>query len=229
MTEEAFKLLQAHLVHRIGEPAGQSLEISSLRRREVAKPLNTRPTIFAAASRGFCYLPDTVAHICRTRETDVLQATFRLANADHTASKEKQVSESVIPIIEGMIVDGRCRPGGIPFTNLDPLTDGTPRSGNPDIYSTRQVSSFTMQHGLPMIAPNFFLAAKGPYGSTAVAKRQAYYDGAFGTRGSTACSHTDRANQLITTIYLPLCRFVTMTSSNVYKPSCATKVPWKPS
>lgn len=33
------------------------------------------------------------------------------------------------------------------------------------------------------MAPNFFLAAKGPDGSAAVAKRQACYDGALGARG----------------------------------------------
>jgi hypothetical protein len=41
---------------------------------------------------------------------------------------------------------------------------------------------FKTQHDLP-IAPNFFLAAKGPDGSAAVAKRQACYDGALGERG----------------------------------------------
>jgi hypothetical protein len=38
------------------------------------------------------------------------------------------------------------------------------------------------QQDLP-IAPNFFLAAKGPDGSASVAKRQACYDGALGARG----------------------------------------------
>jgi hypothetical protein len=33
------------------------------------------------------------------------------------------------------------------------------------------------------MAPNFFLAAKGPDGSAAVANRQACYDGALGARG----------------------------------------------
>ncbi|EED12071.1 hypothetical protein TSTA_001420 [Talaromyces stipitatus ATCC 10500] len=33
------------------------------------------------------------------------------------------------------------------------------------------------------IAPNFFLAAKGPDGSASVAKRQACYDDALGARG----------------------------------------------
>ncbi|PVH94218.1 hypothetical protein DM02DRAFT_618786 [Periconia macrospinosa] len=120
----------------------------------------------------------------------------KFVQADADAAKEKQVSESVIPIIEGKIGDTKCRSGGIPFTNLDPLTDGTLKSGNPDIYygarpeqlsrkvrddlSSRIIPS--TQHDLPM-APNFFLAAKGPDGSLAVAGRQACYDGALGARG----------------------------------------------
>ncbi|KAF2182612.1 hypothetical protein K469DRAFT_585737 [Zopfia rhizophila CBS 207.26] len=120
----------------------------------------------------------------------------KFKRADAHAPKEKQVSESVIPIIEGRIEDGKCRSGGIPFTNLDPLTDGTLKPGNPDIYYgarpeqlDRQVRDKlsgqiipSTQHDLP-IAPNFFLAAKGPDGSLAVAGRQACYDGALGARG----------------------------------------------
>ncbi|KAL5331167.1 hypothetical protein ACEPPN_000696 [Leptodophora sp. 'Broadleaf-Isolate-01'] len=57
---------------------------------------------------------------------------FKLA--DTHASKEKQVMESVIPIIEGEIKDAKCISGGIPFTNLNHLTDGTLVPGNPDRY-----------------------------------------------------------------------------------------------
>jgi len=117
-------------------------------------------------------------------------------SADAHAAKEKQVSESVIPIIEGKIRSLKCRSGGIPFTNLDPLTDGTLKPGNPDVYygaSPEQLSRKvrdelsgdivpSTQHDLPMV-PNFFLAAKGPDGSLAVAGRQACYDGALGARG----------------------------------------------
>jgi hypothetical protein len=122
----------------------------------------------------------------------------KLVQADADASKEKQVSESVIPIIEGKGRgrDAKCRSGGIPFTNLDPLTDGTLKPGNPDVYYGARPEQLTRkvrdelggrivpltQHDLP-IPPNFFLAAKGPDGSAAVAKRQACYDGALGARG----------------------------------------------
>ncbi|KAL8735398.1 MAG: hypothetical protein Q9166_000943 [cf. Caloplaca sp. 2 TL-2023] len=120
----------------------------------------------------------------------------RFVQADVDAPKEKQVSESVIPIIEGKIGDAKCRSGGIPFTNPDPLTDGTLKPGNPDIYYGARPEQLSRkvrdnlggriipstQQDLPM-APNFFLAAKGPDGSAAVARRQACYDGALGARG----------------------------------------------
>jgi hypothetical protein len=120
----------------------------------------------------------------------------KFKRADAHAFKEKQVSESMIPFIEGKVEDAKCRSGGIPFTNLDYLTDGTLVPGNPDIYYgarpeqlDRQVRNEltsrvvpSTQHDLP-IAPNFFLAAKGPDGSLAVAGRQACYDGALGARG----------------------------------------------
>jgi hypothetical protein len=116
--------------------------------------------------------------------------------ADTHAFKEDQVTKSVIPIIEGEIPDAKCVSGKIPFTNLDHLTDGTLVPGNPDLYYgarpeqlNRQVRDElsnqiipSTQHDLP-IAPNFFLAAKGPDGSIAVAGRQASYDGALGARG----------------------------------------------
>jgi hypothetical protein len=137
------------------------------------------------------------------------------------AAKEEQVSESVIPIIEGKIKDTKCRSGGIPFTNLDPLTDGTLKPGNPDIYYGARPEQLSRkvrdelgdsiipstQYDLPM-APNFFLAAKGPDGSLAVAERQACYDGALGARGMhSLLSHGhdnpvyDNNAHVITSIY----------------------------
>ncbi|KAH8706062.1 hypothetical protein BGW36DRAFT_354439 [Talaromyces proteolyticus] len=116
--------------------------------------------------------------------------------ADADASKERQVTENVIPFIEGKNTDSKCIGGGIPFRNLDHLTDGTLVPGNPDRYYgarpeqlNRQIRNEldgqivpSTQHDLP-IAPNFFLAAKGPDGSASVARRQASYDGALGARG----------------------------------------------
>jgi len=40
----------------------------------------------------------------------------------------------VIPVIEGKIRDAKCISGGIPFTNLNHLMDGTLVPGNPDRY-----------------------------------------------------------------------------------------------
>jgi hypothetical protein len=120
----------------------------------------------------------------------------KFKRADTHASKEKQIMELVIPIIEGEIKDAKCISGGIPFTNLDHLTDGTLVPGNPDRYYgarpeqlDRQVRNELSSHIIPStqddlpIAPNFFVAAKGPDGSIAVAGRQASYDGALGARG----------------------------------------------
>lgn len=116
--------------------------------------------------------------------------------ADVRAAKEKQVSESVIPIIEGKIKDLGCRSGGVPFNNLKPLTDGTLKPGNPDIYYGARPAQLsrnvreelsgniipTTEDKLP-IAPNFFLEIKGPEGSPAVVERQACYNGALGVKG----------------------------------------------
>jgi hypothetical protein len=116
--------------------------------------------------------------------------------ADAHAFKEKQVINSVIPIMEGKVGDGKCVTGDIPFNNLDHLTDGTIAPAKPDLFygarpeqldrrvrtelSSRIIPS--TQNDLPM-APNFFLEAKGPDGSLAVAGRQACYDSALGARG----------------------------------------------
>jgi hypothetical protein len=116
--------------------------------------------------------------------------------ADADASKERQVTETVIPFIEGKVKDSKCIGGGIPFRNLDHLTDGTLVPGNPDRYHGARTEQLnrgvrgeldgqvipSTQHDLPIV-PNFFLAAKGPDGSSSVAKRQASYDGALGARG----------------------------------------------
>lgn len=123
------------------------------------------------------------------------EAHEKFIHADANAFKEKQVMESIISVIEGENGDVRCVSGGIPFRNLDPLTDGTLVSGNPDHYVgarpeqlNRQIRNEisgkiipSTQHDLPIL-PNFFLAVKGPDGSLAVARRQASYDGALGAR-----------------------------------------------
>jgi hypothetical protein len=110
--------------------------------------------------------------------------------------KEKQVTTSVISVIEGDIKDAKYVSGRIPFTNLGPLTDSTLVPDNPDIYYgarpeqlDRRVRNELNSHIIPLtqdnlpITPNFFLAAKEPDRSAAVAKRQACYDSALRARG----------------------------------------------
>lgn len=120
----------------------------------------------------------------------------KFKRADTHASKEKPVITSVIPIIEGDIGDPKCAGGEYVFGNLAPLTDGTLAQAKPDHFYgarpeqlNRQIRSElsdriipSTQDDLPML-PNFFLEAKGPDGSLAVATRQACYDGALGARG----------------------------------------------
>lgn len=120
----------------------------------------------------------------------------RFRRADAHAAKERQLMTSVIPIIQGEVVDERCVAGEIPFKNLDHLTDGSLVSGNPDLYYGARPEQLSLQvrialsgHIIPStqedlpLVPNFFLAVKGPDGSLAVALRQASYDGALGARG----------------------------------------------
>ncbi|RYP27975.1 hypothetical protein DL767_007440 [Monosporascus sp. MG133] len=145
----------------------------------------------------------------------------RFERADAHASKEWQVTSTVIPIIEGDVGDGKCVSGQIPFTNLDHLTDGSLVPGNPDRYYgarpeqlDRQIRTELSGYVLPStqqdlpIVPNFFLAAKGPDGSLAVAGRQACYDGALGARGIRSLqryagmeSESDGKAYTITSIY----------------------------
>ncbi|KAK5069073.1 hypothetical protein LTR51_008858, partial [Lithohypha guttulata] len=126
--------------------------------------------------------------------------------ADDDASKEKEITISVIPFIEGSCRDGRCRNGGIPFRNLDPLTNGTIVPGNPDRYygarpellkvEVREELNHlivpTSEDHLPL-CPNFFLAAKGPNGTSAVAQLQVAYDGALGARAIHSLQRYQRA------------------------------------
>ncbi|KAF2816851.1 uncharacterized protein BDZ99DRAFT_483960 [Mytilinidion resinicola] len=120
----------------------------------------------------------------------------RFAQTDADAVGEKKVLELVIPTIEGNITNAGYRLRGIPFDNLVPLTDRALKPGNPDIYYGARPEQLarkvrdelggqiipSTEDNLPM-APNFFLTAKGPDGSLAVAGRQACYDGALGARG----------------------------------------------
>ena len=116
--------------------------------------------------------------------------------ADAHAFKESQVVADVIPILEGDIGDRKCVARQVPFSNLDPLTDGTLVAACPDLYYGARPEQLdqrvrkqlrgrivpSTQEDLP-VAPNFFVEVKGPDGSAAVAKRQIAYDTALGERG----------------------------------------------
>jgi len=119
----------------------------------------------------------------------------RFKRADTHASKESDVTTTVIPVIEGNTRDTKRVAGQIPFTNLRHLTDGSLVPGNPDLYYgarpeqldrtvRKELNTMVIpstQHDLPIV-PNFCLAVKGPDGSLSVASRQACYDGALGAR-----------------------------------------------
>ena len=125
--------------------------------------------------------------------------------ADAHVSKENKATKRVIPIIEGKIRDDKCVEGDVLFTNLDSLTNDMLTAAKPDLYYgarpeqlDRRVREELSGHIIPStqdhlpIAPNFFLAAKGPDGSAAVAKRQACYDGALGARGMHSLQSYDQ-------------------------------------
>jgi hypothetical protein len=116
--------------------------------------------------------------------------------ADAHISKENKAIKTVIPIIEGKITDNKCVEGDVLFNNLTPLTDDVLIAAKPDLYCgarpeqlNRRVRNDLNSYIIPStsddlpITPNFFLAAKGPDGTAAVARRQACYNGALGARG----------------------------------------------
>lgn len=99
----------------------------------------------------------------------------------------------VFPIIAG---DAQFDSGeGILFGNLKPLTNGELVDAKPDLYDgappeavDKQIRDELETYIKPSgqshpLLPDFFHEAKGPMGTGAVAKRQAWYDGALGARG----------------------------------------------
>ncbi|KAH0544333.1 hypothetical protein FGG08_001474 [Glutinoglossum americanum] len=126
------------------------------------------------------------------RFSDGVFETFQQTNEE--ALSEGKVMRTVFPIFSGTA--NVPNEGGLLFTNLEPLTDGTLVDARPDYYDGARPEQIdkrvrdelesviipsTMQHA-PCL-PNLFVEGKGPDGSPAVAKRQACYDGALGARG----------------------------------------------
>lgn len=118
---------------------------------------------------------------------------FQQTNAQ--AKDERDILENVFPTIAGALQDNYPSAKGVIFGNLEPLTDGTitapkpdialgalPEQLNPDIRNELQYHIIPSTMTNKLMAPNFFVEAKGPDGSAAVMVRQARYDGAVGTR-----------------------------------------------
>lgn len=146
---------------------------------------------------------------------------FRRANAH--ASNESKVFKTVIPFIEGKIADDKCVEGEVFFTNLEPLANNIFTAAKADLYYGARPEQLDPRvrdeldgHLIPSstqddfpIAPNFFLADKGPKGILQDAKLQACYDGALGARGMHSLqaygkdeSTYDNAAYTITSTYL---------------------------
>jgi hypothetical protein len=102
----------------------------------------------------------------------------------------------VIPFISGLSQNTHFSARNTIFGNLEPLTDGTIAPAQLDLYYSacpeqldRRIHDKLSGCIIPStmedkpMAPNFYLEVKGPNGSTAVARRQACYNGAIGARG----------------------------------------------
>lgn len=117
---------------------------------------------------------------------------FREKNQD--ALTEGKVMSEVFPIIAGT-TDIPFQEN-LSFGNLKDLTDGSITKAQPDFYDGSRPADLgkrirdelapyivpSTNTAAPCV-PNFFAEGKGPNGNSAVCKRQALYDGAFGARG----------------------------------------------
>jgi hypothetical protein len=125
------------------------------------------------------------------------EAAFRAFWASDFRAKDKDdIMIDVVPVIYSIEQNNYFLARKTKFGNLDLLTDGTIVAANPDLfYSTRpeqldrrirdKLSSYIILSTIEdkPIAPNFYLEAKGPDRSAAVARRQACYNSAIGARG----------------------------------------------
>ncbi|TAQ90034.1 hypothetical protein B7494_g1682 [Chlorociboria aeruginascens] len=109
------------------------------------------------------------------------------------AFDEGEIMRDVIPIIAGD--SDVLSKQNLPFTQLTLIADGTIVNAKPDFYNGARVEDIDKQvredlgqyiihigHRAAPMAPNFFLEVKAPGGGADMAKRQACYDGALGTR-----------------------------------------------
>lgn len=117
-------------------------------------------------------------------------------SSDSRAKDEDDVLIDVVPYITGPNDGNHFAARKTVLGNLVSLTGSNLAPASPDLYYgarpeslDKDVRDALSHHVIPSrtedkpMAPKFFLEAKGPDGSAAVAVRQAVYDGAIGARG----------------------------------------------
>ncbi|CZT08331.1 uncharacterized protein RCO7_08257 [Rhynchosporium graminicola] len=127
------------------------------------------------------------------------EAFEKFQKISESALTEAKVMNTAFPIILGSDATDIPSEQSLLFNNLKSLTDETVVDAKPDFYDGSELEKIhpeireslsstiippTLRHA--PCPPNFFMKAKGPDGSAAVAKRQACYDGAFGARAMTS-------------------------------------------
>lgn len=147
---------------------------------------------------------DEVLARLRQSRTDLSSAPFTNAafhkfQVDYANGPEEGLLDFVYSVLEGPDIDRGGRGGRSRLTNLANLISVTLTAPMPDLYYGAHPEEIlpglwnhlsnhiepSTQKDLPA-APNFFLAAKGPNGTQAVAINQAVYDGATGARAIAA-------------------------------------------
>ncbi|KAM4060165.1 hypothetical protein HRG_002228 [Hirsutella rhossiliensis] len=111
------------------------------------------------------------------------------------AVTKAHVMANVIPLIEGEAGGDHRAATGIPFTNLEYLTQEPIVAGQPDIFygappdvlvpelrDLRNMIVPSVNNDVPVL-PNFFVSVTSPGGDHSTAMRQACYHGALGARG----------------------------------------------
>ncbi|KAL7917158.1 hypothetical protein ACQKWADRAFT_61989 [Trichoderma austrokoningii] len=134
------------------------------------------------------------------------EAFERFQRSNEDAVFENDVMLKIVPVI--------CGTSSIPnqqnvlFTELTPITDKTAVKPKPDFFDGALLNDLNQvikndqgvrstviptKHATVPVAPNFYMEAKGPGGSAAVAQRQACYDGAHGARAMHALQNYGEA------------------------------------
>ncbi|WEW59006.1 hypothetical protein PRK78_004474 [Emydomyces testavorans] len=118
----------------------------------------------------------------------------KFVDADAEAFNEDAIKDKVLPAMLEAMGASRCTEKNILFTNLEPITSEIAQAKPDYYYGARpeqihpHVRNKLIKRIIPSnhthlpAVPNFFLEAKGPDGSAAVARRQACHDGAIGAR-----------------------------------------------